>query len=926
MLLLLVFILVIGGATFIEEIYDKSTADLLIYNATWFEFFMGLFIVIYLFISYKRRLFRKEKLPQFIFHSSFVFIILGGIVTRHYGYQAYMHIIEKESVNTIYTIEPYLQIRTQDGSVSFVSEKPLHLSQIEKNSFHLEFELDGILEIDYKNFIARAEMAPNGTDHKLISGNNDSNPDVLIVTIIYQGQSYEAMLLYDKTMYTQKFKAFQFGDLTLEMVYGPKPIKMPFSLLLNKFTLTNYPGTDIPSYSESDVLLIDDQIGLKKSHLIYKNHVLDYEGYRFFQTSYDENQQGTILSVNYDYYGTRITYFGYFLMALGALLILFSNRTYYTQLNKKIRDVRARRKTLLLLLLLALSLFQNTHAQVANPISSEHADRFGHMIVQTYDGRFSSVHSLATDVIHKISGKNQIKTEEKGTMKPMQLFLDILVDPEYWKNQKIIVVREPSLKSILGISGKHASFYDFSAKSDELKALNEKAFKKNAADQSNFDREIIKVSERISIFLMIINGTSLKLFPEQNSANYNWLSWDEKAAFIPIQGDLLTLNRDLQLPEFSYSNIMRAYLISTVQARRTQDYSNSNKILGYIKHIQRQLTPEELMPSESKLNLEVIYNKLNIFDYLKYLYALLGVFLLTFTLIQNFKTNPNNFINSTIKIGIGIYFTAFIIQTIGMGLRWYLGGHAPWSNGYEVILLAAWGTVIAGFSVLNFSKISLAATALVTAVLLMVAGLSYYDPQLTNLNPVLKSYWLIIHVAIITIGYGFLALSFMLGLINIILSLASTKKKEKLFSLAIEELTYINEKLVTIGMLLVAVGTYIGCVWANESWGTYWSWNAKQVWSLIIVLAYGLILHFKYIPKLNSFLAFNIGSVVSFSSVLMTFIGVNYYFTKGLHRYATDDPPIFPVWAWVTVLSFLILMLAAIFKSYNASRLEENRS
>jgi len=263
---------------------------------------------------------------------------------------------------------------------------------------------------------------------------------------------------------------------------------------------------------------------------------------------------------------------------------------------------------------------------------------------------------------------------------------------------------------------------------------------------------------------------------------------------------------------------------------------------------------------------------------------------------------------------IAFLIGVFTYHTLGMGLRWYLSGHAPWSNGYEVLLLVAWGGVITGFTVIRYSKITLASTALMASVILMVAGLSYYDPQITNLEPVLKSYWLIIHVAVITIGYSFLTLGFILGLINISVFLIVKRGRQKISSLLIQELTYINEKLVTIGMLLTAIGTFIGCIWANESWGTYWSWNAKQTWSLIIVLIYGVVLHFKYIPKMKSALAFNIGSVISFGSVLMTFIGVNYYFTKGLHSYASDDPPIFPLWAWGALIVLITLITAAIIK------------
>jgi cytochrome c-type biogenesis protein CcsB len=915
MLVVAVFIIVIGIATFIEEKYDTATGNLLIYNATWFELLMLVLIVFYLVNSYQKKLFRKEKIPQLIFHFSFIFIIIGGGITRNFGFEAIMHIVEKESTNTLYTLEPYFQIRAPNGKIEYTSPTPLHLSQIENNDFHLEFNLEGKLEIDYKDYIANSEKVEG--QNNFISGDNDKNPDILIVTVTYQEKSHEAVLIYDKTMYTQKFKLYPFDNLQLEMVYGPKPIDMPFELQLDKFTLVKYPGTEIPSASESSVVLIDNRVNLKEKHLIYKNNVLDYDGYRFFQTSYDEDESGTILSVNYDYYGTRVTYFGYILMALGALLILFSRKTHFSQLNGKIKEVRNKRKALTLIAILLLG-FNNvgfSQNQIQAPISEEHADAFGHLIVQTYDGRFSSVHSLATDVIHKISGKDNFTTATKGKMGAMQLFLDMHLDPEFWKNQRLIVVREEALRDIIGISGKYASFYDFDENGYyKLEELTQKAFQKKATEQSTLDREIIKVSERVQIFVMTVNGTALKLFPQQNSNNNKWVSWNDSIAFTPLTGELLSLNEELRLPEFTYSNIMRAYLISTLYAREANDYSIPSRMLRHIHNIQQQVTSKEILPSERKIALEVFYNKSKIFDYLKYVYGLLGLVLLTLTFIKDFKLEASNKLKITIKVGIGFFMLAFLVQTFGMGLRWYLGGHAPWSNGYEVILLVAWGAVIAGFSVINYSKITLASTALLASILLMVAGMSYYDPQLTNLNPVLKSYWLIIHVAIITIGYGFLALSFILGILIILIQLIKTKRKTELFSLVVEELTYINEKLVTIGLFLAAVGTYIGCVWANESWGTYWSWNAKQVWSLTIILAYGLVLHFKFIPKMKSHLTFNIGTVISFASIIMTFVGVNYYFTKGLHSYASDDPPAFPLWAWVVIITLILLITTAVVK------------
>lgn len=908
MLVLSAFIIIIGVATFIEEKYDTSTAKLLIYHATWFEIFMLVLVVLFIITSSRKKLFCKEKIPQLVFHFSFIFIIIGGGVSRYFGFEADMHILENQKVNVIYTLKPFFQIRMADENIEYTSPTPLYFSQLENNDFHLDFGTNNKLTIDYQEYFFNE---------------NENIPDTLFVALTYNGNPHKAALVYDKTRYTQPFQQFNFGDLGLEMVYGPKPIEMPFALQLNQFTLTNYPGTDIPSSSESKVVLIDDRENLKEEHVIYKNHVLDYDGYRFFQTSYDDDEKGTILSVNYDYYGTRITYFGYILMALGAILILFNKNTYFSQLDSNIKKVRAKRKALMMSLLLfgftSIGFSQN---QSIGPISSEHADNFGHLLVQTYDGRFSSVHSLATDVVHKISGKDNFTTAAKGEMNTMQVFLDMHLDPEFWKNQKIIVIREQSLREILGVTGKHASYYDFSNNSAQLTELHLKAFHKKASEQTTFDREIIKVTERMSIFLMTINGTSFKLFPHQTSSNNQWLSWNDSLAFTPLTGELLIINEDLRIPEFTYSNIMKSYLISTVHARQSNDYAIPNKIMGYIKQIQRHIGPTELIPSEGKIKLEVLYNKSKIFDYLKYAYALLGLALLALTFIRNFKANPSKKLQIAIKTGIVFFAILFVYQTFGMGLRWYLGGHAPWSNGYEVILLVAWGTILAGFSVINYSKITVASTAILASLLLMVAGHSYYDPQLTNLNPVLKSYWLIIHVAIITIGYGFLALSFIMGLINIILELIKPKRKEELFSLVIEELTYINEKLLTRGLFLAAIGTYIGCVWANESWGTYWEWNAKQVWSIIIVLAYGVVLHFKFIPKMKSHLAFNIASVISFASVIMTFVGVNYYFTKGLHSYASDDPPVFPIWAWVIIITLLLLMIAAVVKERYRKKLK----
>jgi len=193
----------------------------------------------------------------------------------------------------------------------------------------------------------------------------------------------------------------------------------------------------------------------------------------------------------------------------------------------------------------------------------------------------------------------------------------------------------------------------------------------------------------------------------------------------------------------------------------------------------------------------------------------------------------------------------------------------------------------------------------------MTAGLSDYDPQLTNLQPVLKSYWLVIHVATITISYGFLGLGFILGLITLLIYLFKTTKNYRRLDLITKELTYINEINLTVGVFLAAVGTFLGGIWANESWGKYWGWDAKETWALVIVITYTIVLHLRFISKAKGEYIFNIGSVLGYASVLMTFFGVNYYLSKGLHSYASGDTPVFPIWAWVGIFAVIMLLIAS---------------
>ena len=763
---------------------------------------------------------------------------------------------------------------------------------------------------------------------------DEKRPSALILDVSHKGQSQEVTVL-GGSGYTDNYVEVPLESLNLKMAYGAKKITLPFALRLNKFELERYAGSMSPSSYASEVTLIDRNKGITKDHRIFMNNVLDYGGYRFFQSSYDQDEKGTVLSVNHDYWGTMITYLGYTLMILGFIWTLFNKNSRYWSLMEMIRQTRERRKALsfigAFLMVSGAAVAQQApqdhqHEASSYAVSEAHADQFGELIVQNYEGRFEPVHTLAVDVMHKITRKDKFDIPDRGKLSLMQVFLDLPLNPEFWKIQDIIYIREQAISDLIGVNGKYAAFIDFFDENGQYKLVTfaETAFRKADAERNKFDKELIKLNERLEIFMRTYQGNMLDIFPVQNSENNKWVSWEDPLAQQPLTGSIRIINDDLQLPEFNYAGIMRTYFLELIKATKTADYARANKILGYIKSIQRQTTSDVAIPSISKIKQEISYNKSNIFKNLKNVYGLLSVLLLLLTFIDNLRSKSNKILSIVLYTFIGVLALAFLYHTYGMGMRWYLSGHAPWSNGYEALILVAWSSVLAGFCFIRYSKITLAATSLLAFFTLMTAGHSNYDPQLTNLVPVLKSYWLIIHVATLTISYGFLGLGFILGLFNMGLYVFKTKKNALRLSLIIKELTYVNEMNLTIGLLLATVGTFLGGVWANESWGRYWGWDAKETWALVITIVYTIVLHMRLAPKIKGEFIFNVAAIFGFGSVLMTFIGVNYYFTKGMHSYASGDTPVFPLWAWVTILAIVAFIIAAGIKErYSKNTLPE---
>jgi cytochrome c-type biogenesis protein CcsB len=244
-----------------------------------------------------------------------------------------------------------------------------------------------------------------------------------------------------------------------------------------------------------------------------------------------------------------------------------------------------------------------------------------------------------------------------------------------------------------------------------------------------------------------------------------------------------------------------------------------------------------------------------------------------------------------------------------MGARWYIGGYAPWSNTYESLVYIAWSTMFAGVVFFRKSLLALSATIVMAAIFMFTAHLSGIDPQITNLVPVLKSYWLTIHVSIITGSYGFLGLGAMLGFMALILFIFRSDNKPNIDK-TIRHITAINEATLIIGLSALVIGNFLGGIWANESWGRYWGWDSKETWAYVAIVTYIIVLHLRLVPKLNRPYVFSVASTLAFSTILMTYFGVNFYLS-GMHSYATGDPVPIPTWVYVvTAMVFTIIAIA----------------
>ena len=761
---------------------------------------------------------------------------------------------------------------------------------------------------DLGSFVLR-EFMPKAS--KKIVSNPDakvksSGIDALRFKVSIGGKSVEK-LVYGTSGAIGQAQRFDFDGAHVDLAYGSKEIPIPFKIKVLDFQMDRYPGSMSPASYASEVELIDEANGVHMPYRIYMNNILEYGGFRFFQSSYDQDEKGTILSVNNDP-GTLPSYIGYFLLALGMYWTLITRSGRFAKLSEKAKKSSAQKLAPALLALGLLFSVTPSHAENLDPsvktilaFDKDHAEKFGQLIIQDTQGRMKPMDTLASEILAKLQATSALKIGDKS-LTPSQVILGMMLRPDIFRDVKMIKTKDPLVNKELGLqdNAKYASFSQFFENPEEMSGYKlgqqaEEASRKAPKDRNKLDKAVLAVDEKVNVAYMVFTGSMIKLWAKPNEANNKWFATIEALqTFDPSEG--------IKVREAAVS-----YFTAVEDSLSSGKWEDSDKALEKITAYQHEYG-SAVYPSENKIAAEVFYNKTNVFEKLWPLYFIMGFILLilSFTKIIYPKLKMALVAKSSLIL-LAIFFAA---HTMGLALRWYISGHAPWSNGFESMTYIAWATVLAGFIFSKHSPITLAATSILAGLILFVAHLSWMNPQVTNLVPVLNSYWLSIHVSMITASYGFLALGALLGFITIILFIIKTDKNEKHIALSIKELNAVSEMSLIVGLVMLTVGNFLGGVWANESWGRYWGWDPKETWALVTILVYAVVIHLRFIKSIYSEFNYSVISLLSFTSVLMTYFGVNYYLA-GMHSYAKGDPVPIPDFVPVTyAIVFVVIALA----------------
>ncbi len=644
----------------------------------------------------------------------------------------------------------------------------------------------------------------------------------------------------------------------LHLRVGEEPVKQfvmndgmvadfPFGVELKSFELINYKGSMAPMDYKSEIVITDDH-GAEIQGVVSMNNIFSHKSYRFYQSSYDRDGQGSVLAISYDPYGIAVTYTGYLLLLLSILLFFFQKGSVYRALFS---NPLLKRGVAIVAIFLCCAMTADAN-ELPRVLPKHIAERFGELYVYHND-RICPMQTLAVEFTSKIYGKPTYKG-----LTAEQVLTGWFFYYDSWKNEPMIKIKGGEVSAMLGIKGKYAALTDFT---------DVRGYKLDRALESTdlqLRQNVNAANEKFNLISMLSVGSMWKLYPYQDSLSNN-ITWFSLADKLPST-----------MPDNQWI-FVKSSMNNVAEKIALKDNEQILFLLDKIKTYQEKYGGEGV-PTPGRYRAERLYNSSNIIRPL-FMFCL-TVSLLSFALCCRRVVRGR----AEGKIEEVIYTVLmsllFMYLTFHITLRGIVSNHLPLSNGYETMLFMAWCSALLTLIMRKKFYLAFPFGMFLCGLTTLVATLGQSNPRITQLMPVLHSPWLSVHVVTIMIAYSLLAFAMMNGITAFIVRYSGANRAD-----IIEYLHVVSKVMLYPAIFLLAIGIFIGAVWANVAWGRYWGWDPKEVWALITMLVYSVALHSASLPWLRRPMAFHLFCIVAFLTVLITYFGVN-FFLGGMHSYA----------------------------------------
>ena len=643
---------------------------------------------------------------------------------------------------------------------------------------------------------------------------------------------------------------------------GMKEEKLPFSLCLQKFEAKMHDGTNaVADYSSKFTVIDGDD---KSEGEVSMNNIYSHRSYRLYQSSYDEDGKGSVLAINADPYGIPVTYTGYALLFISLVWMLFDPKGGY---RKLLKSPLLKKGALITALILSMGNIQTLHAESATGnlqnavLPKETAEKFGELHI-LYNDRICPVQTFALDFCKKIYGARSYQG-----LTAEQVLSGWVFYGNTWANEPFIKIKSGEMKTAMNLPD-YASLNTFFNREMGGYTIGQYVQEYYNGQQDKFHQQAADIDGKIQIIMELREGISLKVLPYTFTKNvkatkdHPFIKAGTTTWFSPVD----KLPQTVEHQHALYIRNVFSLLNGDVKAGNT---SRVNEFFVKMKKYQ-EVSSGNSLPTATQYKAERINNAFPFATILFMANLTLGFIALFYTIYRMMKKREIKVLNIALPILLGVSFLAL---TFGLALRWIISGNIPMSNGYESMLTVAWFVMLISILMQLRIRIVMVFGFLISGFFLLVSHINQMDPAIGQMMPVLNSPLLSIHVSIIMMSYALLSLTFICGIMGICLRSHG------------EELQALSRIFLYPALTTMGFGIFIGAIWANVSWGNYWSWDSKETWALITFMIYAVVVHTQSLPVFRKPLVYHIYITLAFLSIAMTYFGVNYFLT-GMHSYA----------------------------------------